>query len=85
MQAPWVGFLVPKIYGSEALWKRLRFRRKDEWLCIISNSEWKFPRVFDETMDFLKSKVASLLTNLSVLSQGLLVGFRIRSWRCGWL
>ena len=73
-----------------------RFRRKDGLVSLIlcksgillrtiSNSEWKFSRVFDETMDFFKSKAASLLTNLSILSQGLLVGFRIRSWRCGWL
>ena len=66
-----------------------RFRRKDGLvslilckngilLCIISESEWKFPRIFDETMDFLKSKAASLLINLSILSQGLLVGFRIK-------
>lgn len=25
MQTPWLGFMVPKIYGSEASWKRLRF------------------------------------------------------------
>ena len=91
MQTPWLGFMVPQIYGSEASWKRLRFPISSKGLSSFphtlqkwhtslyySNSEWKFPRVFDEIVDFLKSIAASLLLDPSLLSQGLLVGFSIK-------